>query len=108
MRCVSTRVFPDPAPATTRSGPSPCATASCWTELRPARRSGRSPPEAARSDSVRLTRVIIYDARDLRWPGLAAPRLTAARSLPFDRGRWLGRDVVRNSVHAGNLADDAR
>src|SRR3954447_23235971 len=39
MRCVSTRVLPDPAPATTKSGPSWCVTASCCTGLSPERRS---------------------------------------------------------------------
>ena len=39
IRCVSTRVLPEPAPATTRSGPSGAITASCWTGLRPPRRS---------------------------------------------------------------------
>ena len=35
MRWVSTRVLPDPAPATTSSGPSWCSTASRWSGLRP-------------------------------------------------------------------------
>src|SRR3954469_5355348 len=35
MRWVSTRVFPEPAPATTSSGPSPCTTASSWSGFRP-------------------------------------------------------------------------
>ena len=38
-RCVRTRVLPDPAPATTRSGPSTWSTASRWAGLRPARSS---------------------------------------------------------------------
>ena len=37
-RCVSTRVLPDPAPASTSSGPSPCVTAARWGSFRPARR----------------------------------------------------------------------
>src|SRR5436190_19212468 len=37
MRCVSTRVLPDPAPATMSSGPSVWVTASAWTGLSPAR-----------------------------------------------------------------------
>src|SRR5262245_22682772 len=36
-RCVSTRVLPEPAPATTRSGPSVVRTASRWAGLRSAR-----------------------------------------------------------------------
>ena len=41
MRCatryVRTRVFPEPAPATTRSGPSVASTASRWASFRSAR-----------------------------------------------------------------------
>ena len=49
MRCVSTRVFPEPAPASTSSGPVPCVTASRWGGLSPssscsARAALRSPP----------------------------------------------------------------
>ena len=36
-RYVRTRVLPEPAPATTRSGPSVCRTASRWASLRSAR-----------------------------------------------------------------------
>ena len=36
-RCVSTRVFPEPAPAITSSGPSVCRTASRWAGFRFAR-----------------------------------------------------------------------
>ena len=58
MRCVSTRVLPEPAPATMSSGPSVWVTASAWTGLSPSR-SGSSgglmrhptyrPPVTARS-----------------------------------------------------------
>ena len=41
MRCatrrVSARVFPEPAPATTSTGPSVCSTVSRWAGLRSAR-----------------------------------------------------------------------
>ena len=37
MRCVSTRVLPEPAPATTSSGPSVWMTASYWAGFRPSR-----------------------------------------------------------------------
>jgi hypothetical protein len=40
MRCVSTRVLPDPAPATMSNGPSGAITASCWTGLRPTSMAG--------------------------------------------------------------------
>ena len=38
IRCVITRVLPDPAPARMSIGPSPCMTASRWGGLRPSRR----------------------------------------------------------------------
>src|SRR4051812_11463461 len=42
MRCVSRRVLPDPAPATTRIGPSGALTASRWTGFSPSRSSAAS------------------------------------------------------------------
>src|SRR5919107_1562236 len=41
MRCVSTRVFPLPAPASMRSGPSVCSTASSWVGFNDSRSTGR-------------------------------------------------------------------
>ena len=46
MRWVSTRVLPEPAPATTRSGPSSWATASRWTGFSPSSRSESAPGPA--------------------------------------------------------------
>ena len=37
IRCVMTRVLPEPAPASTRVGPAGAETASCWEALSPAR-----------------------------------------------------------------------
>src|ERR1700709_1338235 len=37
MRWVSTRVLPEPAPATTSSGPPRCTTASSWSGFKPCR-----------------------------------------------------------------------
>ena len=37
MRCVRTRVLPEPAPATTSNGPPRCTTASSWSGFRPSR-----------------------------------------------------------------------
>ena len=52
MRCVSTRVLPLPAPATTRIGPSGAATASRCTGLSPASSaSGESRVEGLVSES---------------------------------------------------------
>src|SRR3954468_4678640 len=47
MRCVSTRVLPDPAPASTSSGPPGCSTASRWGGLSPSRRLSRRSAAAA-------------------------------------------------------------
>ena len=55
MRWVSTRVLPDPAPATMSSGPPGWVTASAWTGLRPA----SSGDEVA----AELTRSKVSDAR---------------------------------------------
>src|SRR5829696_5492574 len=41
MRCVSTRVFPLPAPARMRSGPSVCSTASSWVGFNDSRSTAR-------------------------------------------------------------------
>src|SRR5215207_58765 len=41
MRCVSTRVFPLPAPARMSSGPSVCSTASSWVGFRDSSNTGR-------------------------------------------------------------------
>ena len=43
IRLVSTRVLPDPAPATTSSGPSGALAASRWTGLRPSRSASSRP-----------------------------------------------------------------
>ena len=63
MRWVSTRVLPEPAPAMTSSGPSPCTTASRWEGFRPSRSSVcaatrspyRRPLTASRPDGVRAS-----------------------------------------------------
>ena len=47
MRCVSTRVLPEPAPARMSSGPSPCVTASRWGSLRPSSRASMRSSAAA-------------------------------------------------------------
>ena len=73
MRWVSTRVLPDPAPATTSSGPSAWATASCWTGLRPSRR--ESPGSSM--------------GRPGYWHGRTA--LAGRRPLRSGRGRSEGR-----------------
>ena len=41
-RCVSNRVLPEPAPATTSTGPSGAVTASRWTGFRPSRKLRRT------------------------------------------------------------------
>ena len=42
MRAVITRVLPEPAPAKTNNGPSPCSTAACCCRL--SRKAGPSSP----------------------------------------------------------------
>ncbi len=41
-RCVNARVFPEPAPATMRTGPSVWRTASAWMSFRPSSRGERT------------------------------------------------------------------
>src|SRR6266542_2986260 len=52
IRAVITWVFPVPAPATMRSGPSPCSAAARCSRVRPARMSGFSSASPNRSCSV--------------------------------------------------------
>src|ERR687886_2084601 len=73
MRWVSTRVLPEPAPATTSNGPPGWVTASRWTGLRPARRSGLGLVVGLISGSP--------------------PMMAARRLLPLDGARRLGGDV---------------
>src|SRR3954451_8564044 len=47
IRCVSTRVLPEPAPARTSSGPPGCSTASRWGSFRPSSRLSRRSAAAA-------------------------------------------------------------
>ena len=63
MRCVSTRVLPEPAPARTSSGPSPCTTASRCGGLSPSRSSWARSSDFARARSA----VPAPAARRRRW-----------------------------------------
>src|SRR4051794_39228205 len=56
MRCVSTRVLPEPAPASTSSGPSPCSTAwRCGGFRSASRRSaGSAPGEVGAPNAVSI------------------------------------------------------
>ena len=58
MRWVSTRVLPEPAPATTSSGPSAWATASACAGLSPDRRSNLGAMGSAGSPAAALKRSI--------------------------------------------------
>src|SRR2546421_595772 len=101
IRCVSTRVLPELAPARMRSGPSACSTASRWGSLRPSRRDSgvgtvltqaRIEPQAARSelwqagrmpgllDQVRASCAAI--AADARHVGIELDRLGEVEAGP--------------------------
>src|SRR5699024_6456566 len=73
IRRVSTRVFPEPAPATTSRGPPVCVTASRWAGLRS---SSRARACAARLRSAASRAACSLDPavgpepeRDAAWPG---------------------------------------
>src|SRR4051794_7369140 len=76
IRCVSTRVLPEPAPARISSGPSPCSTASRWGGLRPSRRSATR-WSAAASDDTR-SRIGAPPAAAWRRNCTASPRKDSA------------------------------
>src|SRR3954451_3670945 len=90
MRCVSTRVLPEPAPARMSSGPSPCRTASRCGGFRPSRRAsmaasaGMLPEDAsARRGRVRVPRAVAL-TDDIRAGAERVAR--AARSVRIDEG----------------------
>src|SRR4051794_23889569 len=90
MRCVSTRVLPEPAPARISSGPAPCVTASRCSGFRPSRRAS-----AAACGIVRLTIE----------PRPVGARYSAAMPLTDeirDRARWVAARAarVRIELHA--------
>src|SRR3954462_10165231 len=59
MRCVSTRVLPDPAPASTNNGPVSCSTAWRWGSFRPSRRG------SAAAGALTQARVALHSARPM-------------------------------------------
>ena len=84
MRCVSTRVLPEPAPARISSGPSPCVTASRWGSLRPPSRLVDRAASARRHASIRPLRG--YGAGGRPRPSLAAA-MRPLRRGPRDAAR---------------------
>src|SRR5687768_8025868 len=76
MRWVSTRVFPEPAPASTSSGPSPCVTASRWAGLRSASR--RSTASAPGSTGAPYSASALTAPRIVRGAAPALGRCSAA------------------------------
>src|ERR1700730_88571 len=90
MRSVITRVFPVPAPAITRSGPSPWVIARRWASLscRPASASG------SRSKSVR----IVDKGRGVKGNGLQGDGEAKLSAYLFGRtGRIWGRRILTGS-----------
>src|SRR4051794_4535855 len=59
MRCVSTRVLPEPAPARTSNGPVSCSTAWRWGSLSPSRRG------SAAAGALTQARVALHSARPM-------------------------------------------
>src|SRR5262245_21578958 len=92
IRCVSRRVLPEPAPATTRTGPSGAVTASRWTGLSPS-----SNPDSGRS--VAVTLVIRTDRTGVR------PRVGWSGSR-FRRDPQLGRRRVLEAAAGTGLVPE--
>ena len=89
MRWVRARVLPDPAPATIRTGPSVCRTASRWTGFN----ESRSGEVAPASGSVSVATRPVYGGAPTRWahPDVFAvfadePEATRLRSLSTRAG----------------------
>src|SRR5688572_13645843 len=82
MRCVSTRVLPDPAPAMTSTGPSGCVTASCCAGLSPSRKSAlMALQRTAEQRQQAQTRVRAFGWQHRR-PEIAAGRKARRHWLP--------------------------
>src|SRR2546430_1546643 len=76
IRAVSTCVFPVPAPATTRSGPSPCSTARRCSGVSVPRMSGFGSPSAKLSCSFTLRPAAGGVSVDRPFVLLSAPRVS--------------------------------
>ena len=59
MRWVSTRVLPEPAPATTSSGPFSCTTASSWSGFRPSRERRRAAPATTERAGILVVELLL-------------------------------------------------
>src|SRR5215204_5808915 len=97
MRWVSTRVLPDPAPATTSSGPPRCTTASSWSGFRPSKsvptRSAGARPSAGGAELAGMARPS-YGTR------VTAIRLSAWLNLSHE-GSNPDREPHRQHVEGG-------
>src|SRR5437016_312117 len=95
-RCVSTRVFPEPAPAITRTGPAGSVTASYWAGFSPER--SRLRPRAGTAGSVstmtnawyrgRITRVSVQRGYDAAFSASGAQVPERARPVMRARGPY--------------------
>src|SRR6476620_10209812 len=83
MRAVNTRVFPDPAPASTSMGPSKCKTASRWAGFNPASGSAFS-----------VTSVVIVSAIISRY--LAKHHIEGGAALRWNEGQLAAVTVTHN------------
>ena len=87
-RRVRTRVFPDPAPARTRSGPSPCETAAACSGLRPSRRSSGRATKGRDGSAAAARPPALRQNRAAAMPFVLAldQGTTSSRALVFDHG----------------------
>src|SRR6266540_4469147 len=69
MRWVRALVLPEPAPATMRTGPSVCRTASCWTGFSPSSRGDGRSGVSIGGGSVRTGPTEASDATGVILPG---------------------------------------
>ena len=94
IRRVRTRVLPEPAPATTRTGAPACRTASRWGGLRSASRSTEETPAVVIAACVGKTpgstgwRLSLVDSKNENRSGV----VMAAHSLPVRQGPPQGAD----------------
>ena len=107
-RWVSSRVLPEPAPATTRTGPSGALTASRWTGFSPSSSSAPSTRSHVQRTGVRFRRR--SPARGMR--SSVGELLRSGASSPVDvaeRAQQLGAVLVeRDGERAGRLVDVER
>ena len=113
MRCVSTRVLPEPAPATMSSGPSAWVTASGWTGFSPsssgssggahaaAQPTGR--PLTVRSDGVATSAATSSSCCSTASTATCSAATAAPSSTRRTSTGWRPRSVRFTNHHTGSL-----